>query len=120
MNTVFSGPYLFGNQSDPSEQKTICILENPWQIQLRTYKNRVEQVKDRVNYAVEDLNTALIRLTSHTLMLKTVGWTDFGLSNARTSVQSQTATAPIFVPKFQNLGRIGSCIIPKKGVVLKK
>ena len=120
MNTVFSGPYLFGNQSDPLEQKTICILENPWQIQLRTYKNRVEQVKDRVNYAVEDLNTALIRLTSHTLMLKTVGWTDFGLSNARISVQSQTATAPIFVPKFQNLGRIGSCIIPKKGVVLKK
>jgi len=39
-------------------------------------------VKDRVKYTVEDINTALIRLTSHTLMLKSVGWSELGLNNA--------------------------------------
>ena len=73
------------NSADPTQQKTICILESPWRIQIRTYKNRVESVQTRVNYAVEDLNTALIRLNSETILLTAAGWQSLGLSNAQSN-----------------------------------
>ena len=61
-SNIVAGPYLFVNENDTRNQKTVCIFDNPWQLNTRTYFNGQVQKTDR--QTMPDFETAIVKLQS--------------------------------------------------------
>ena len=77
---LVAGPYLYVNKHDTRMQRTICIFDNPWSLNIRTYFNGQQKNEDKQN--MPDFETAIVRLKSSGVFYKAEGYTAKGIGNA--------------------------------------
>ena len=91
-SNIVAGPYLFIDKNNSFNQKTVCIFDNPWTLNTRTYFNG--QIKRTDTQKMPDFETTIVKLQSAKVFYEADGYQDKGIGNASKGVAPPLSSFP--------------------------
>ena len=79
-SSIVAGPFLFVDKVNTSNQRTICILDQPWRLNIREYVDGT--IKNNDKQVMPDFETALVRLRTNSVLYEASGYEAIGIGNA--------------------------------------